>query len=1183
MSLSSKKYNFENEDFDFFDEYYNKELNEDDRLKLSIDYIEYKLNDKSMSAIVGAGFSLNSNPSFPDWANLLIDAFNEMYPNEICRNDKESEINYNKRVAKEIQNRREPVVAAEYEKYKGNRESLDIYIENHILQKQELSQNLSIHEAFLKLNWCDIITTNWDNLLESADKDERYEVVRSAKDLKHCNKDRIVKIHGSLRSKTEREEQKYEFDDCFDHLYLITEKDFENYAVNHEGFSNFMKVKILENSFCLFGFSGNDWNFKYWVKELKRIMIKGGHASNLNPIFLFDVSEKDYKIEQKQFFRNNYIIPLKLDDFVRVLNSPAYVQPFDVMLEENQYKDLSDRSQEIPENFSKIFSYFIQKQREKESERMSYEDNLKIDVNKILNKLACFPKDRLSVDLMQEYIDLPKFKVNELYYRQLVVDKIQFLGKDKGLWGEIEYLFVYTWCLNNFFSLTQLFDIDNIELIIRHFVEKKIYLTKAIVFSELIFKYYFDCNKYNKFEEFASLIENKSEDIVDYQRCKFYFKNLEYEELETKIKGWFPEKKKDANPLHILCKITFLLVLEGVYNYTNVELIRNLFEILLKKCNKEPQLKLFILLYYRYYISNKNSEIYQRLTKSINELRSLDLNYPNRYIEILVEEKTKENLDITKPNSKKRHQTTISIPSNNYEKIKYRCLLNFFEYLNIPMEGIISESKFVELIYKVDDGCLYELFPYSFYYFGHSSDEEYMQTVMPLFLRRLSKDTQLFLFEKYINLFKSKEDGGGNLQMLCFLMNEIAKRVENNDAKKYYNLFFERFFNNTDKSLQILANNGKRWGIHDPFVDFLKQIDDEEQLNKILHWIIDNCLMLSKDDFAISYYEDYYIAILNDKKKKTYLTAFYSDDSIISKLLESFKKHYFLALDAFVFLNDEMKEKCTNFLKETISLEINPNVLKNCYSDEAKEKVISIIATSTNFPIDRAVGFIRVLKNLEKLEVADLKKICPSINKVAEKYQKNALSRDRYRYIIKPYYELIYDFYESDNSDLKSAVEESINVFKPIYEEEANKILTFDWISTQDKQMFRDSFFDSFTYSVIMNRKNELIPCVGMALSKIYLDDDFGDMSKYEAVLEIFVHYCGYEKWFSLFKENSLIKFGIIRILRKFKQKIPLCYDDLFIREQMFKLADIAEKMGIEDESVMYWKNESIGDAIDSL
>jgi DNA replicative helicase MCM subunit Mcm2 (Cdc46/Mcm family) len=231
-----------------------------------------------MSAIVGAGFSLNSNPSFPDWANLLVDAYKEMYPKKIRKKFFEREKKYNYRIANEIRQIGEPVVAAEYEKYKGKRESLDIYIENHILQSQNLSQDLRVHESFLQLNWCDVITTNWDNLLEKADKKANYKVVCSAKELKLSNKNRIVKIHGSLRKTKVREEQKYVFDDCSDHLYLITEKDYENYPINHEGFSNFMKVKILENSFCLFGFSGNDWNFRYWVKELKRIMTRTGYS-----------------------------------------------------------------------------------------------------------------------------------------------------------------------------------------------------------------------------------------------------------------------------------------------------------------------------------------------------------------------------------------------------------------------------------------------------------------------------------------------------------------------------------------------------------------------------------------------------------------------------------------------------------------------------------------------------------------------------------------------------------------------------------------------------------------------------------------------------------------------------------------------------------------------------------------
>ena len=103
-------------DYDFFEDYY-KRSTEKEKLELSLRFIAEKLNEKSMSAIVGAGFSLNSNPSFPDWANLLVDAYKEMHPKKIRKNFFESEKKYNYRIANEIRQIGEPVVAAEYEKF----------------------------------------------------------------------------------------------------------------------------------------------------------------------------------------------------------------------------------------------------------------------------------------------------------------------------------------------------------------------------------------------------------------------------------------------------------------------------------------------------------------------------------------------------------------------------------------------------------------------------------------------------------------------------------------------------------------------------------------------------------------------------------------------------------------------------------------------------------------------------------------------------------------------------------------------------------------------------------------------------------------------------------------------------------------------------------------------------------
>lgn len=1156
MNESQIKMNDRN--YDFFDDYY-KRGSERERLELSLRFIAEKLNEKSMSAIVGAGFSWNSNPSFPDWANLLVDAFIEIYPDKCQRKDNELEEVYRKRIADVIRKEGEPIVAAKYEKYKGRRESLDLYIENHILPIQQEPQNLSVHEDFLKLNWCDVITTNWDNLLERADENNRYEVVRSAKDLKYSNRDRIVKIHGSLRNDSEKRDQMYEFDDCYDHLYLITEKDYENYPINHEGFSNFMKVKILENSFCLFGFSGNDWNFRYWVKELKRIMTKGGNSSNLNPIFLFDVSSEPYDCDQMQFFKNNFIIPLKLDDVFKIKGG----------------MDSSDSPKTVSDKFSFIFNSLLVEKRYNDIGEFGKN---KRD-NKILQKIAGLDKDALSQELMQDYIKLPKFEISNLYYTHAIANQIQNLGYNKKIWGVTEYLFVYTWCLNNFFSLIQLFRVDAIEQIIEHFFAEKMYLTNCAPFLELIFGYCFDCGKIEDLEKYASMCEKDCEDIVLSQKCKYYFKQLDYEKLNELLKNWKPENREKINPLYILCKITYSLSIDAIYE--NKCDVVHLFDVALRNCYEEKQLTAFILLYYRYCSSSLNLKKDSNLAELVNGLGLLDSADPDGYIDLLI--KDNETRASVVPNCKKRYQSTTLLSVDNYNEIKYACFLNFFEYLNLPMEGIVSENKFVQLIIECDNADLFRLFPYSFCYFGHSSDEESVQTIIPLFMRKFPKETNVFLFEKYIGLFENKAKSKNNPKTLCFLMNEIAKRVEKNEAKKYYDLFYELFSNESNKSLQNLAIKGRAWGIREPFIDYLRQIDEKPQFNYMINWIFDRCLESAKNDFVLMYYQKYFHALLNNEKVAIYLRDFYAKESTISRLVKNFESHYFLAFDAFAFINDNLKNKCIEFLKQNMSLEINPEFLKKCYSDEAKEKIISIIEnkdyqyiSSAEWP---AVGYMRVLKEINKLESDDLKRTCPSINKLAEIYSGTLFIKDYYNSMMKPYYEFVSEIFESDNPELKSAVEESVKIFKPVYEKKANEILVFDWISTQDKQVFRDSFAESFSYSVTMNRQKELIPYIGLVLSKIFLDEDVGDVSKYEAVLELFVIYCGYEEWFDLFKKDSIIKFSIAQIMRKFKRDIPLCYDDLFIRGQMFKLAIVAEKMGVEDESVMYWKNESNVDA----
>jgi len=72
---------FDNREFDFFNEY-NIQQKKKNEISFCLAYIQDKLQHQSVSAIVGAGFSKNASSFFPNWAELLTDAYLEMNPLE---------------------------------------------------------------------------------------------------------------------------------------------------------------------------------------------------------------------------------------------------------------------------------------------------------------------------------------------------------------------------------------------------------------------------------------------------------------------------------------------------------------------------------------------------------------------------------------------------------------------------------------------------------------------------------------------------------------------------------------------------------------------------------------------------------------------------------------------------------------------------------------------------------------------------------------------------------------------------------------------------------------------------------------------------------------------------------------------------------------------------------------------
>ena len=109
-----------------------------------------------------------------------------------------------------------------------------------------------IHRRMLSLPWTDVLTTNWDTLLErtvSSNPDLSYDIVQIPTDIARTRPPRIVKLHGSLPSHGP---------------FILTATDYRTYPDNFAPFVNLARQVLLENELCLIGFSGDDPNFLEW-------------------------------------------------------------------------------------------------------------------------------------------------------------------------------------------------------------------------------------------------------------------------------------------------------------------------------------------------------------------------------------------------------------------------------------------------------------------------------------------------------------------------------------------------------------------------------------------------------------------------------------------------------------------------------------------------------------------------------------------------------------------------------------------------------------------------------------------------------------------------------------------------------------------------------------------------------
>ena len=209
-------------------------------LRLHLDFIADRLMAGHAAVMVGSGFSKNaatapSQPAFSDWAELG-DRFHE----RLHGHPPHSDTSY----------LQVSTMAAEIEAASG-RPALDRLLREAIPDVHHDPSPL--HLNLLELNWSDVLTTNYDTLLERALRSvitRRYDIVVRPQDLGDSTRPRIIKLHGSLPSHRP---------------FIITDEDYRTYPQTFAPFVNTVRQALLENTLCLIGFSGDDPNFRQWV------------------------------------------------------------------------------------------------------------------------------------------------------------------------------------------------------------------------------------------------------------------------------------------------------------------------------------------------------------------------------------------------------------------------------------------------------------------------------------------------------------------------------------------------------------------------------------------------------------------------------------------------------------------------------------------------------------------------------------------------------------------------------------------------------------------------------------------------------------------------------------------------------------------------------------------------------
>jgi len=171
----------------------------------------------------------------------------------------------------------------------------------HDLIKKEINDAAwtpgELYKTLLELPWSEILTTNWDTLLERASSGVHqpiYSIVSKQEDLSSARSPRIVKLHGTIDTTKD---------------LIFTQEDYRKYPQQYAAFVNFSRQVFIENELCLLGFSGDDPNFLQWTGWVRDHL-----ATHSRRVYL--VGALALNAAKRKYLESINVAPIDLHDLV---------------------------------------------------------------------------------------------------------------------------------------------------------------------------------------------------------------------------------------------------------------------------------------------------------------------------------------------------------------------------------------------------------------------------------------------------------------------------------------------------------------------------------------------------------------------------------------------------------------------------------------------------------------------------------------------------------------------------------------------------------------------------------------------------------------------------------------------------------------------------------------------------